>query len=169
MIKHTQLQGWPLTRSLDKLDPWPWYNIGNICSWDRNFVNTFWCISIESIVLSFWNFVQDTADALQYSVQNFKKTGQLIYIYICYGWKCISQDDLHTTWQPPLDQGTGLWAVNCNPFSILHSTQVTNLHMSRQLSCRGMRKIVTWSVNQFSCESTTYFSQDLDHNLRNCW
>ena len=37
------------------------------------------------------------------------------------------------------------------------SIQVTIVHMSRQLSCRDMCKIVTWCDHYFSCKSKTYF------------
>ena len=35
--------------------------------------------------------------------------------------------------------------------------QATNLHMSWQLSCRDMCKIVTWWGHQFLCKGTAYF------------
>ena len=39
------------------------------------------------------------------------------------------------------------------------SNQVTIMHMPRQLSCRGMCKIVTWSDDYFSNKSSIYCSK----------
>ena len=39
--------------------------------------------------------------------------------------------------------------------------------MPRQLSCRGMCKIVTWSDQYFSGKSNMYFYKDLDYELIN--
>ena len=48
---------------------------------------------------------------------------------------------------------------------ILITQSVIILHMSRQLSCRVMCKIVTWPDHYFSTNSNMDFSQDLHHGL----
>ena len=50
-------------------------------------------------------------------------------------------------------------------FWFWHSNQVIVLHMSRQLSCPDMGKVVAWLDHYFLCNSYTYFYQYLDNEL----
>ena len=53
-----------------------------------------------------------------------------------------------------------LWTDNSNLLKLFYwMDQVTILHMSRQLCCRGMCKIITWSDHNFLWK-TQFFFQD---------
>ena len=53
------------------------------------------------------------------------------------------------------------------PFHFPWSNQVTNLHMSRQLSCRDMCKIVIWLDHYCLSKKNEIFWWDLDYELIN--
>ena len=60
-----------------------------------------------------------------------------------------------------------LWTLSLLSLWFWVFDQVINLHMSRQLSCRDMCKIVIWSDHYFFNQEQDALLRDLDHGLIN--